>query len=101
MGIYWNPLCWLPEFTLGIYLIKRGFYPKKQSSRALAFLGNLSFYIYLINQPIMQSFHLAENIPLFGAVLFGFSVLLYLLDKKIQTLISRRLKKPKPPSALQ
>jgi peptidoglycan/LPS O-acetylase OafA/YrhL len=81
MGIYWMPLCWLPEFALGIYLLKLGVKPKTQSTKMLLFFGNFSFYLYLINQPILQSFNLEQNILLFGVILFFCGCLFYFVDK--------------------
>lgn len=90
-GWDWFPTARIFNFALGIYLIQRGLFPKVSSNRIFAFLGVMSFYIYLVHFPIMCATDYA-NIGIFyflaGTTVFSF--LLYLLDNAIK----RRLLAP-------
>lgn len=91
-GWDWFPLCRVFNFALGIYLIQRGFFPKALSNRAIAFLGTMSFYVYLVHFPIMCATNL-ESIGIFyfltGMIVFSF--LLYLLDNALKKRLLGRL----------
>ena len=51
---WWFPLCVIFEFSLGIYLIRLGVYPKTViKNNVIIYLSNISFYIYLVNAPLL------------------------------------------------
>jgi peptidoglycan/LPS O-acetylase OafA/YrhL len=74
----WFPLCRVFEFGLGIFIAERGLYPKTlTTSRAIYFLSNLSFYVFLIHVPLL--FAVNNNILLYAALVMLLSYLLYFL----------------------
>jgi len=90
-GFDWFPLCRLFEFTLGIYIIQIRIYPKFTSNNTIAFLGKLSFYIYLVHFPLM----FATNYEGVGILLFivsttVFSIMFYSFDNTIQNWIRKK-----------
>ena len=90
-GWDWFPPCRFFNFALGIFLVKKGLFPKATSTPAIAFLSVMSFYIYLVHFPIMC----ATNYPNIGIVFFVvltilFAFLLYGFDRSVQNLFSRR-----------
>jgi len=90
-GWDWFPTCRIFNFALGIYLIRRGLFPKAISNRTFAFLSTMSFYVYLVHFPIMCATNY-ENIGIlfFLAGTIVFSVLLYLFDNAVKSLLFAR-----------
>lgn len=90
-GWDWFPTCRIFNFTLGIYLIQKGLFPKAISNRTFAFLSTMSFYVYLVHFPIMCATNY-DNIGIFfffaGTVVFSF--LLYLFDNAVKSLLFTR-----------
>jgi peptidoglycan/LPS O-acetylase OafA/YrhL len=90
-GWDWFPTCRIFNFALGIYLIRRGLFPRASSNRTVAFLGLMSFYVYLVSFPIMC----ATNYPYIGIIYFIagtsiFSYSLYLFDSAIKSQLNKR-----------
>jgi peptidoglycan/LPS O-acetylase OafA/YrhL len=89
-GSDWFPLVHLFEFGLGIYMIQRGFYPKFNSVRILAFLGELSFYIYLVHSPLLSViFYIEYPLTWYIALCLIFGCVFYSFDNTIQNLIKK------------
>jgi peptidoglycan/LPS O-acetylase OafA/YrhL len=90
-GWDWFPACRIFNFALGIYLIQKGLFPKAISNRTIAFLGTMSFYVYLVGFPIMCATNY-ESIGIFfflaGTIVFSF--LLYLFDNTVKRLLLGR-----------
>lgn len=91
------PLCNLIEFGLGIFIVQQNLYPKVvNTSRTIRLLSDMSFYIFLIHQPVRYALYgNPENIWGVDAwvfpMLFEFviivlisSYILMLFDQKIQ-----------------
>jgi peptidoglycan/LPS O-acetylase OafA/YrhL len=91
------PLCNLIEFGLGIFLVQQNLYPKTiNTSRTVQILSEMSFYIFLIHQPIRYALYgNPENIwsvnswifpSLFEFIILVLisSYLLMFIDKKLQ-----------------
>jgi hypothetical protein len=91
------PLCNLMEFGLGIFIVQQNLYPKSvNNSRIIRMLSDMTFYIFLIHQPIRYALygnpeniwgvnawvfpHLLEFLILIFTVSYGLMV----LDQKIQ-----------------
>ena len=86
-GVDWFPLCRIFEFGLGIYVIQRGWYPSFNSTRVLAFLGVLSFYVFIVHgvflHVIAQSF---QGLFLFVVLTLLVACVIYLFDIFIRIL---------------
>jgi peptidoglycan/LPS O-acetylase OafA/YrhL len=89
-GYGWFPLCNIFEFGLGIYIIQRGLYFKFNSTKILAFLGGLSFYVYLVHAPLLEVIGYVEY-PLTWYVVLNlmFGCVLYSFDNTIQNLVKK------------
>jgi len=89
-GVAWFPLCRIFEFGLGIYVIQRGLCPSFNSTRVLAFLGVLSFYVYIVHgvflHVIAQSF---QGLALFVVLTLIVACVLYLFDSFVQHLVRK------------
>lgn len=89
-GSDWFPLVHLFEFGLGIYMTQRGLYPKFSSPRIVAFLGVLSFYIYLVHSPLLSViFYIEYPLMWYIALCLFFGWVFYSFDNTIQNLIKR------------
>jgi peptidoglycan/LPS O-acetylase OafA/YrhL len=84
------PLCRLFNFGLGIYLMRRGLFPKAISNRKIAFVCAMSFYAYLLQFPIIMVTNYDGGIFYFVVGMIVFSFLLYLLDNFIKNLRFKR-----------
>jgi peptidoglycan/LPS O-acetylase OafA/YrhL len=84
------PLCRFFNFGLGIYLIRKGWFPKAISNRTIAFLGVMSFYVFLLEYPIICVTNFYGGIFYFVLGMIVFSFLLYLLDNFIKNLRFKR-----------
>jgi peptidoglycan/LPS O-acetylase OafA/YrhL len=52
------PLCSLIEFGLGIFIVQQNLYPKAvNTSRTIRLLSDMSFYIFLIHQPVRYALY--------------------------------------------
>lgn len=81
-GDWWFPLCVIFEFSLGIYLIRLGIYPKMKSrNNMIIHLSNISFYLYLVNGPLLI---LADSLVVFVTGLLIVGSLFYKLDNSIK-----------------
>lgn len=90
-GWDWFPLYRIFNFALGIYLIRKGLFPKAISNRIIIFLSAMSFYVYLLQYPIICATNYdGIGIFFFLAGMTVFSLLLYLLDNFIKNLIFKR-----------
>jgi peptidoglycan/LPS O-acetylase OafA/YrhL len=89
-GVAWFPLCRIFEFGLGIYVIQRGLCPIFNSTKVLAFLGVLSFYVYIVHgvflHVIAQSF---QGLALFVVLTLIVACVLYLFDSFVQHLVRK------------
>jgi peptidoglycan/LPS O-acetylase OafA/YrhL len=84
-GWDWFPTCRIFNFTLGIYVIQKGFFPKATSNRAIAFLGMMTFYVFLVHFPILcVTSYDSIGIFYFLVDTAVFSFLLYLFDSFIK-----------------
>jgi len=91
----WSPLYWLFIFGLGMYIMKMGWYPKKQNSiGAIVFLSNIIFYVYLINEPLDSA--LLQYPVLFFIALFAVASMFYTFDRKLHEQISRLISIARP-----
>jgi len=90
-GWDWFPTCRIFNFALGIYLIQKGLFPKATSNRTIAFIGMMTFYVFLVHFPIMCATNY-DNIGIlfFLAGIAVFSFLLYLFDSFIKNLLFAR-----------
>lgn len=80
----WFPLCRIFEFSLGIYLVKINLFPKHiNKSRVMAFLSNITFYMFLINEPLY--FSTLQYPILFFTSLFTISIMMYAFDKQLHS----------------
>ena len=96
---YWFPLCNLFEFSLGIYIIQKQFYPKNQNKYPIVLLlVDLSFYVFLFHMLIIWG--IARFLPTTGPLIFVCSVyagmwgivlcvcwIVMIVDKEIQRTI--------------
>jgi len=90
--VEWFPLCRVFEFGLGIYIIKIDFYPHIVNQSALIrWLGNLSFYAYLIHVPLIK--YWVYNPFFFVIILMLFASMLYSFDMQIKKYYSTQLAK--------
>jgi peptidoglycan/LPS O-acetylase OafA/YrhL len=91
------PLCNLIEFGLGVFCVQQNLYPKTvNTSKTVRLLADMSFYIFLIHQPIRYALYgNPENIwgvhawvfPTliqFIVLVFVASFVLMVIDQKIQ-----------------
>lgn len=82
---WWFPLCVVFIFGLGVYLFKVGVYPKTEiKNRPIIFLSKISFFVYLVNAPLLI---LADNTIIFVLALLVTGATLYFIDCKIRELI--------------
>jgi peptidoglycan/LPS O-acetylase OafA/YrhL len=85
-AVRWFPLCALFEFCLGIYIIKKRLYPKiVNNSKTIAWLSDLTFYVFLmhflilyLNQPGLK------NLLFYIISVLVLSCMAWALDTKIQ-----------------
>ena len=83
-GWSWFPLCRIFEFCFGIYVIRTGLYPRMNSNTVIAFLGKLSFYLFLVFLPIMEvANNTSWRMPLFISTTLIFAYVLYSFDEAI------------------
>ncbi len=80
-GIDWCPLPRIFDFGLGVYLMRIGLYPKWRSNTVAAYLGNISFYIYLISAPLL--YLIPQSYAMFVAALFIVGSMFYTMQAKI------------------
>lgn len=81
----WFPLCSVFYFGAGIFLVRKGFYPKREDTLGMvSCLGMLSFYVFLFHYPILR---IAGNygIPVYLAMAVAVSMVAMTVDGKIQT----------------
>jgi peptidoglycan/LPS O-acetylase OafA/YrhL len=85
---WWFPLCLIFYFSFGIYIVRLGLFPKIVSKNVvIVYLSNISFYMYLINEPLYVN--LGNYLPFFLVALMICSSLLYRFDMSIIAFISR------------
>jgi len=90
-GFDWFPLCRLFEFSLGIYMIQIGLYPRFTSNSVVAFFGVLSFYIYLVQVPIMYLTNYQNiGILLFIGTTLLFAIIFYAFDNVLHSSLSHQ-----------
>lgn len=81
----WFPLCSLFYFGVGIFLVRKGYYPNREDKTGIvSYLGVLSFYLFLFHYPILN---IAKNsgIPVYMAMAVAISIFAMIVDEKIQT----------------
>jgi peptidoglycan/LPS O-acetylase OafA/YrhL len=79
---WWFPLCLIFEFSLGIYLIRLGIYPKMESrNKVIIYLSNISFYLFLMNGPLLI---LADSPLIYVTSLLIAGTLFYKLNNSIK-----------------
>ena len=91
------PLCNLIEFGLGMFCVQQGLYPKTiNKSGTVRFLADMSFYIFLIHQPIRYALYgtpaniwsvnawVFPTLIEFIILVFAASFVLMKIDQKIQ-----------------
>lgn len=82
------PLSNLFSFSLGVFIIRMGFYPKiMHNLKFLSFISALTYPIYLIHGFLLGPYIYPLNISLFALKLILLSVMLYILDKYVQNLV--------------
>jgi peptidoglycan/LPS O-acetylase OafA/YrhL len=94
------PLCNLIEFGLGIFCIQQNLYPKNvNNSSTVRLLADMSFYIFLIHQPIRYALYgtpgniwgvnawIFPTIIEFIILVFVSSYMLMVIDQKIQAFL--------------
>jgi peptidoglycan/LPS O-acetylase OafA/YrhL len=74
---WWFPLCVVFEFSLGIYLIRLGVYPKMVSrNKVIIYLANISYYLYLMNAPLLvlgdYPLVYVASLLIMGSIFYGF-----------------------------
>jgi peptidoglycan/LPS O-acetylase OafA/YrhL len=79
----WFPVCNFLEFGLGIWIAQCGLYPKWESPRWIGFLGEFSFYVFLIHYLNICEL-LAVSVWLYVTVVLLISGLAMLGDEWIQ-----------------
>jgi len=80
----WFPLCSLFYFGIGIFLVRKGCYPKWQEKTIIiSWLGKLSFYLFLFQLPVINIAVYFRN-PAFLVLVFPISALVMEIDEKIQ-----------------
>lgn len=85
------PLGNLFNFSLGIFIIRMGFYPRiVHNFKFLSFISALTYPIFLIHGFLMGPYTYPLDIPIFIFKLVFLSIVLYILDRDIQKVISRR-----------
>lgn len=83
---YWCPLARLSDFTLGIYIIQKGAYPRYETkSQVIKFLSDLSFPMFLTNFFLARMFRILPdgnyiNVVVYIFALFFFSLVIYYFD---------------------
>ncbi len=78
----WFPLCRIFEFGLGVFIVEKGLYLKTITrSKAIYILSALSFYVYLIHDPLR--FVLQISPISYVVLLLLSSYALYLVDNKV------------------
>jgi peptidoglycan/LPS O-acetylase OafA/YrhL len=99
--IDWFPLCRVFEFGIGIYLVRTGLYPHinltGMTSKAIIFLGELSFYIFLVHNSFMKigylwGWSLYYIISSFILIIL-LSIILYMTDNFIQNKLTALINK--------
>ena len=102
LSFYWFPLSRLFEFTLGIYIVQTGFYPKTtHKSTTIQFLSDLSFPVFLVHSFVLYILVTASsaysmNIVLYLFVVLFLSLLVYQADiyfKKVFEILGQRYKR--------
>jgi peptidoglycan/LPS O-acetylase OafA/YrhL len=87
---WWFPLCVIFEFSLGIYLIRIGTYPKLvNKNKVITYLSKTSFYLYLVNAPLLI---LADSPLIFVASLLIAGSIFYKNDQLIKNYFRRHKK---------
>jgi peptidoglycan/LPS O-acetylase OafA/YrhL len=95
LSSYWFPLARLFEFSLGIYIVQKGLNLKTaNNSKAIRFLSDLSFPLFLVHAPVLYILILAprpyyENIILYVIVVLILSLLVYQVDKYFRTIFEK------------
>jgi len=80
----WFPLCSLFYFGMGIYIVRKGYYPEwEDTTGIISWLGELSFYVFLFQSPV-RTVYMQNGIFLYLAVLGLVSFTAMMIDKKIQ-----------------
>ena len=80
-GYYWYPIARLFEFSLGIYVVQQGLYPKTVNmSGIVRFLSDLSFPVFLTHFTVL---YLLLQAP----TAYGFNYLLYAVVVLIMSLL--------------
>ncbi len=83
----WFPLCSVFEFGLGIYLVVVGWVPKMASNWLTRYLGNICFFIFLVNSPLLRVFQ--DQQVLFAVLLVVVSTVFWKFDELLQIGIRR------------
>lgn len=97
----WFPLCRIFEFGLGVFIVEKGLYLKTVTSSQIIYtLSALSFYVFLIDYPLL--FISQVNLLLYVIVIMLLSYALYLVDNKVlqprlNDLLNRSKRYPKKP----
>ena len=77
--IDWFPLCRIFEFGLGVFVIEKGFYLKiLNTSKVIIILSNLSYYIFLIHNPLL--YIIKTNLLIYSVSIICISYVLYAFD---------------------
>lgn len=96
----WMPLCNIFYFGLGMFIVRKGWYPKwTQSKGVMPWLGELSFYVFLFHFPLESLSKI--SILLFTVSTIFISYLFMEFDKKIQTYLKLENVKQKVNEAQQ
>jgi peptidoglycan/LPS O-acetylase OafA/YrhL len=79
---YTFPLCNVGFFGLGILAGQKGWYPRWHTPKAVCFLAELSFYVFLTHELITRFWKISP--PLYVALVLLLSLGLWVVDEKIQ-----------------
>ena len=93
---YFSPFVRVFEFSLGIYIMQIGLYPKWEiRSRAISFLSELTYPVFIVHAVIMSLVWLL-GLSGYLLVLAVLSIWLWYLDLQIQSALSKYLPRLEP-----
>jgi peptidoglycan/LPS O-acetylase OafA/YrhL len=82
----WFPLSSLIWFTLGIFIVRTGYYPGTENRwSSVRFFSDISYYVFLLNMIIADL--IVKNLVLYLLVLVFLSWLFLLADNRVQKMI--------------
>jgi hypothetical protein len=94
LSTLWFLPFWTFDFGLGIYLAKVGGFPKMESNRIAAYLGSLTFFIYLVHIPLLNMLDSQQLIFLASLIVVSTTFMAFdkILKKEIVQVFDRVVK---------